>query len=325
METSGCSNVRQINPMKYLISNKTTGYLPEVLSKLAAMDDKLVFNQEHQLSHPADVFLLTFRDAIDSIANLAASTNKVTENSILGQTPSNEELSEIRRQIFELLFYTGNFVEGCQSIIKSIFPQGDKQFQKAARKFKENVESYTSHVSQLINKVKHQHKRPRVFTFTSGGNIIVGYYLEGALRNGLLGPDPELHKNYIGMRTGFSLNRIIPYHLCNLYYVSACLESIVNIKSQKKISIAQVDNGFIKKALAEVERMSCTLLPDEFGKPLPIITKKEGEIYLLEFPGVKRIVNRNTHEATVSLEARMGVKERSLALPYFMVKNNPLN
>uniref|UniRef100_UPI00128ED789 hypothetical protein n=1 Tax=Janthinobacterium sp. Ant5-2-1 TaxID=1755239 RepID=UPI00128ED789 len=172
--------------MKFEVPNKMTGYLPEVFSLLRSLDDKQVYGHEHQLSHPADVFILTFGDAIRCINSLAKSVNEITEAAACGEKIKSDRLTEIRNQVFELLFYTGNFVEGCQSIIKSLFPRSDKNFTKVIRIFKDNVEEYISHASQLINKVKHQHRRPRIFTFTHDNKIIIGYYLEGLVAKGVL-------------------------------------------------------------------------------------------------------------------------------------------
>ena len=306
--------------MKFETPNKYTGYLPMVLSRLKALDEEHVYGHEHQLSHPADIFLLTFMDAIDCINTLAKSVNSLTEIAEQGGGVNDDSLAAIRRQVFELLFYTGNFVEGCQSIIKCLFPRGDKQLVKAARAFKGNVEDYTSHASQLINKVKHQHRRPRIFTFKHGNKIIVGYYLEGLVFRGFLGPDPELHKLYNGVRTGFSLNRAIPYHLCNLYYVSACLDSVIKTHGFAGTpSEVRIEDEFVRKTLSEVERIPCMLLPDEMEKPLPVIACKSNGNFKIEFPGKKNVINKSRHIADVSLEARIGIYDRGLAPPYMII------
>lgn len=306
--------------MKFEAPNKATGYLPVVFSLLKSLDDEHVYGHEHQLSHPADIFLLTFTDAIGCINVVAKSVNEVTEAAARGEKIKNDRLAEIRHQVFDLLFYTGNFVEGCQSIIKSLFPREDKRLAKVARIFKENVEEYTSHVSQLINKVKHQHRRPRTFTFWHSDKIIVGYYLEGLVAKGVLGPDPDLHKSYQGVRTGFSLNRAIPYHLCNLYYVSACLASVIKSHGRAGVpSEVKINDELFRETLSEVAQIPCMLLPDEMEKPLPVVVCKNNGNYRLEFPGKKEIINRIPHIANVSLEARIGVRDRGLAPPYMHV------
>jgi len=306
--------------MKFETPNKDTGYWPLVLAYLKALDEEHVYGHEHQLSHPADIFLITFRDAIDCINTLAKSVNRLAKTFEQGGGINDDSLVAIRHQVFELLFYTGNFVEGCQSIIKSLFPRGDKQLVKVAREFKGNVENYTSHASQLINKVKHQHRRPRIFTFKNGNEIVVGYYLEGLVSRGILGPDPELHKSYNGVRTGFSLNRAIPYHLCNLYYVSACLNSVIKTHGFSGTPPAvSIEDEFIRETLSEVERIPCMLLPDEFEKPLPVIAGKSNGNFKIEFPGRKNVINKSHHIADVSLEARIGIYDRGLAPPYMII------
>jgi hypothetical protein len=309
--------------MKFEVPKKAAGYMPEVFLLLNSLNDDFVFSDEHQLSHPVDIFSLTFGDAMDCIYVLAKSVNDETENVMYGGKTSDERLSEIRRQIFDLLFYTSNFVEGCQSIIKSIFPNGDKRLSKAARDFRGNVKEYTFHASQLINKVKHQHRRPRTFTFAYENKIIIGYYLDGLVDKGVLGPDPELHRPYKGFRTGFSLNRVIPYHLCNLYYVSACLASVVKgyVKVDGLLDTNYEDKRF-RETFAEVAKIPCMLLPDEMEMPIPVVKCKSDGGYRLEFPGRNEVINKKIHKANVSLEARIGVRDRGIAPPYmFSTKN----
>ena len=306
--------------MKFETPHKDTGCFPLVLARLKALDEEHVYGHEHQLSHPADIFLITFMDAIYCINILAKSVNKLTKTVELGGSVNDDSLAAIRHQVFDLLFDTGNFVEGCQSIIKSLFPRGDKQLTKAARDFKGNIENYTSHASQLINKVKHQHRRPRIFTFKDVNKIIVGYYLEGLVSKGVLGPDPELHKSYHGMQTGFSLNRAIPYHLCNLYYVSACLDSVIKTHGfAGSPSTVIIEDEFIRETLSEVERIPCMLLPDEMEKPLPVISCKSNGNFKIEFPGKKDVINKSTHTAEVSLETRIGIYDRGIAPPYMLI------
>lgn len=309
--------------MKFEVPKKSSGYLPEVFPLLNSLDDDRLFNSEHQLSHPVDIFLLTFSDAMDCIYMLAKSVNEETENVMCGGKINDNRLSEIRRQIFDLLFYTGNFVEGCQSIIKSIFPSGDKRLAKVTRGFRENVIEYTSHASQLINKVKHQHRRPRTFTFKHDNKIIIGYYLESLVSKGILGPDPELHKPYHGLRTGFSLNRVIPYHLCNIYYVSACLASVIKSNvSAVTPSGYKYDDQKIRETFSEVARIPCMLLPDEMEMKIPVVECKKDGGYRLTFPGDNKIINRKPHIVDVSLEARMGVRDRGIAPPYMMISKD---
>lgn len=307
--------------MKYELPSKRSGYLPEVISFLETLDDQYVFSENHELSHPSDIFMLTFRDAIECISRLSKSVDDATQSIALDKNLTNERLSEIRHEIFDLLFYSANFVEGCLSIIKSLFPKGDKRFNKAVREFRNNVEEYVSHASTLINRVKHRHRRPRVFTFIFDKKIIIGYYLEGVVEKGVLGPDLELHKSYRGMLTGFSLNRAIPYHLCNLYYVSACLAHTVKeygrfSTNNDGVDVKSVESKWLCEALTKAANIPCLLLPDEFEKPLPVVILKNDSRYILELPGRKEILNRRLHDAQVNLETRVGVRDRGIALPY---------
>lgn len=311
--------------MIYEHPKKDSGHFPEVLSILTNIHESCLFHEEHNLSHPGDLFLLTFNDVIECAHRLAKITNIEAKNYISSPSEGLSDLDPIRIDIFNLLFYSSNFVESCQSIIKSLFKDGakDKKFTRAMRDFLDNTKSYREHTSKIVNLIKHQHRRIRPFTFAWDNYLIIGYFIEGLLAPTVLGPDPQVHKPFNKQNTGISINRDIAYHLVNIYHVSACLASVV--KKYAKInngSTPSIPSDHIIECLSEVSLTPLLLLPDEFSKEIPVIYKHKNDKFTLEMPSKKKPINEKPHPVSVSVNAKMGIVNRSFAPPYMPSKHS---
>ena len=288
---------------------------PEALSILTNIHDSCLFHEEHNLSHPGDLFLLTFNDVIECAHRLAKITNNEAKRYSAVQSEGLSNIDSIRIEIFNLLFYSSNFIESCQSIIKSLFKDGakDKNFVRAIREFLDNTKSYREHTSKIVNLIKHQHRRVRPFTFSWDSHLIIGYFIEGLLAPTVLGPDPQVHKPF---------NNINTYHLVNVYYASACLASVV--KKYAKITndtTPKIPGDHIMECLSELSNITLLLLPDEFKKEIPVISKHKDGKFTLEMPSKKKPINEKPHSASVAVNAKMGIANRSFAPPYMPINS----
>ncbi len=305
--------------MRYELPTKLTGLYPEAISILLAIDESCLFNNKHKLSHPADLFLIAFNDVIECAHRLVIRYHLEVERYRALSDPNTFELdSNIRIDIFNLLFYTANFIEACQSIIKSLFDENSgKLFTKAAREFKDNTREYRSHTSKIINEIKHQHRRIRPFSNTWSNNLIIGYYVEGQIEPNFMGPEPKIHAKFNGAHTGISLNRDIPYHIVNVYYVAACLASVV--QGYAKVNKLKSHNFNVKplpECLKEIANIDLLLLPDEVEMDIASVIERKENNFLLEIPSKRKVGNRYPHVVTVKLTATMGVINKGLVLPY---------
>lgn len=308
--------------MIYEYPKRDSGYFPEALSILTNIHDSCLFHEDHNLSHPGDLFLLTFNDVVECAHRLAKITNIEAKKYSTDPSKGLSEIDSIRIEIFNLLFYSSNFIESCQSIIKSLFKDGakDKKFVRAIRDFLDNTKAYREHTSKIVNLIKHQHRRVRPFTFAWDRHIIIGYFIEGLLAPTVLGPDPQVHKPFNKLNTGISINRDIAYHVVNIYYASACLASIV--KKYAKINSGatpRVPGDHIVECLSELSNIPLLLLPDEFTKEMPVISKHQDDKFILEMPSKKKPINDKPHSASVAVNAKIGIANRSFAPPYMPI------
>jgi hypothetical protein len=312
--------------MRYELPTKSSGYFPEALSILSAVEDSCVFNESRNLSHPADIFLLTFNDVIECAHRLSKRYNEEVDRRQSLAQATISEVDDIHIDIFNLIFYASNFIEACQSIIKSLFPdddKGKKNFTKAVREFNENTKDYRAHTSKIINEIKHQHRRIRSFSYSGEKYLIIGYFIEGLVGENTIGPEPKVHAKFNNLNTGFSLNRDIPYHLVNVYFAAACLASSVRkYASINSVAPRILDGEHVVRCFRELKKMKLLLLPDEFKKDMPsVLEHKEGK-FALEFPSKRKPENQQSHAANISVTARLGIKNRSVAPPYASFTKN---
>ncbi|WP_141440427.1 hypothetical protein [Vreelandella titanicae] len=303
--------------MKFQIPNKKTGYYPEVISLLKNMECSNSGYSELGLNHPADIFYFSFLDVIDSakrlLERLSSDALKRKENH--AYTPKN--LEDYRVDIFNLIFFSANFIEACQSILKSILHKNEK-FTKASREFKDLTSSYRAHVSKIINEIKHKHRRVRPFSSSWDANLVIGYYIEGVLPGGTLGADPLIHDDFHGMRTGFSLNRNIPYHLINTYFVSRGLNGVlVKYSGLNSGECNNLDSNEIMKCFEMLSDLPLLFFPDEIEMKVPSVKRNKVEGFSLELPSSRKIENRRPHIMNISLSQRIGLQARSFSPPYF--------
>ena len=310
--------------MRFEVPTKLSGYVPEAISILNSIEEDCVFNEDKNLSHPADLFMLAFNDVMECAFRLSKRFNEeVAKTKISAAAPA--DLDEIRFDIFNLFFYTSNFIEACQSIIKSLFKDGGKgnDFDKAVREFKENTKSYRDHTSKIINLIKHQHRRIVPFSYSWSNNLIVGYFVEGLIAPTVLGPDPQIHPKHKEQNTGIALNFDIPFHIENIYFSSACLSSVVKKYAR---TIQPTTSNFLKdktlRCLKEVSKIESLFLPNEFSSAIPSITERKAEHFLIEVPSKKQPKNKSPHIANISVIARIGIRNRTIAPPYAAFSSN---
>lgn len=304
--------------MKFDLPNKTNGFVPAVARTLVNVQPHESQHNILGLNHPADVFIFSFMNAIRSLDRLAKAvergSNKIKES-------DETFLDDLNIDIFNMLFYSNNFIESCQSIVKSLFPaEGETKFKTVSREFLGAIKNYHSRTATIINDIKHKHRRIRAFTFSWDDNSIIGYYIEGIVEEGVIGPDSAIHKPFHGVGTGFSLNTEIPYHLFNLYRTAECLDSIlrkyIKAKPDESYPVGKMDH--IAKCLKQISLIPTFLLPNEFENEYATVVRKDTDSYTISLPGTRKPQNKKSVICDVKVASAIGLKARTFAPPYFL-------
>lgn len=315
--------------MKYKLPGKDANLYPSVLSALELIESEQL-ESDSKYYHPADTFLLAFTDAVECLSRAAKKVAHEMELQSSGMRSRSapetlERMDNIRLDVFSMIFHCGNFIEACQTIIKSVLHDDKEKSTKAAKEFNRSTESYRGHVSKIINEIKHKHRRIRVFSATWDLNIIIGYYVEGVVGKNVIGPDPLVHKRHNFMATGFSLNWEIQNHLVNMYFTSGCLESVLrkftpstsNTNVPSGIASNSVLNEGLAKHLKEIAVLPALYLPNEFFATQYSVVNK-GEVYLLSNDKNKKPLNNKPHPMSINLSARAGLFNLGVEMPYYL-------
>ena len=315
--------------VKYRIPGKDATLYPPVLLALESIEsEKLEAGSKYY--HPADTFLLAFTDAVECLSRVATKVEHEMELQFAGvrslsASGTVERMDGIRLDVFSMIFHCGNFIEACQTTIKTIFHDDKEKAAKAAKEFNRSTESYRGHVSKIINEIKHKHRRIRVFSATWDLNIIIGFYVEGVVDINVIGPDPLVHKRHNLMSTGFSLNWEIQNHLVNMYHASGCLESALrnfkpfatNTTIESGIASNSALNERLSKHLNDIAAIPALYLPNEFvGSQYSVV--KKGENYLLSNGKDKKPLNNKPHPMNISLSSRIGLFNLGIEMPYYL-------
>ncbi|UOF20053.1 hypothetical protein [Pseudomonas syringae] len=304
--------------MIFYLPDEVNGFVPAVARTLLNVEPHESQHNALGLNHPADVFIFSFMDVVRSLDRLA----KAVENGASKIEESNGAfLNDLNIDIFNLLFHSNNYIESCQSIVRSLFPAtGETKFKTVSREFLATIKSYHTHVATIMNDIKHKHRRIRAFTFAGTETAIIGYYIEGIVAEGVIGPDPSIHKPFNGMATGFSLNTEIPYHVFNIYKTAECLDSIlrryIKAKPDKSYVLGRMDD--IAKCLEQISLMPTLLLPNEFGKEYATVVRKKSDSYTISLPGTRKPQNKKPEICNVKIATGIGLKARTFAPPYFL-------
>ncbi|MCS6232793.1 hypothetical protein G3488_18315 [Shewanella baltica] len=304
--------------MKYILPTEKSGFAPEVIPLLNALPDDGLFHEKYQLMHPCDVYSSVFEEAVESGLKLTRDVLCMHEKKANGGSDNELDLS-IKNGTFHFLFSMTNFLDGCQSIIKSLFEDTkSKDFTRANREFLSSIREYNDYVRKSVNYIKHRHRVVRTIYGSWEENLIIGYYIEGVVTKGMLGPDPDIHNE---SNCAISLNRDIPYHLCNIFSVSAVLASLVRNRFKLKLSdIKSYKNQDerILKFIDSASKLPRTYFPDELKMNWPEINlKSENQLAKIIYPSSRKPDNMRLHDMKISLSSTVRSRSRSLKLPYF--------
>lgn len=181
-------------------------------------------------------------------------------------------------------------VDDCGGILTSFFPTSDSRvFRDAKRVFDKHVRQYRSHIGRIDNFIKHSQGRLRAVSFSWDSGCVLGYFVEGPIGGGVLGPSPGIHE---GSNTAFSFNRDLAFHVCNVHAVSNCLVNVLHTVDKRVTASAPLDRSAVRdhdwlRVLEGVARRPKVYFPDEMRKPVPFVGTDGGQV-VIEYPSVGR-------------------------------------
>jgi hypothetical protein len=217
-----------------------------------------------------------------------------------------EDIKSLLSRQKELLESMMAFIDDSYHIMKCFYPANsvkkdilfaDKWMEEVEKKlikeYKRQINVYRDRLALIVNKIKHNYARLNYIEFRTIHGVIKGYFVEGVDKNGIIGPDREIHKLFRNSDTAISLNFDLKYHLVNFIYLchrlKVFLEKIIKKRHGLTVNINYDQNNekdIEVTIIKSIQSLPYLLFPDEQYKPMP-------EIVLME-QGVEFIFPSNT-------------------------------
>lgn len=302
--------------MKYKLPNINGSYLPNLYEFLAGVDEEKLHYKDHGLLHPADIYVEVFDEVIRSGTVLLKALDEMKYDY------SKREDENFCSLILGFLFSLSNYIDGCQSITKTFYPKGSNHIAKVNRGFKNQCGTYIDYVNAKVNYIKHRHRKLATCLFQWEKEFIIAYYIAGIVGDGMIGPDPDLHKD---PNCAISLNWDIPFHISNIYFMGASLEAILRdelkIKSKPNDLSKHRNQDKYKSFLLMASSLTRNLLPDEIYKKQAAIKVLGSGCTELSYPSKVKINNNSPHAMNVRMTANIGITARGFVAPYSVIKD----
>lgn len=294
--------------MKYMLSGAT--FVPEVVSALHELPVEAVRHDEQLLRHPADAFMVVFRDLLESGIQTCRDRQVALATSADAAQANDVDL-RLRRSLRGLHTCLADYINACRTII--LATSAHAAATKAGRSFRAATNPYYDHVLTIDNFIKHQQRTLRtVYARWSEGQII-GYQVEGVLHAGTVGAEPKIHR-YPG--TAFSLNRSLKFHACHIYLMSAALQTTLKLPKPKEHKVFTELARLASTFLALVADIPPFFFPDEQKLPVPLVKRSTDSSFILEYPSSAKPANRRPHVMNMNFRFYPSVNTPSVEVPY---------
>ena len=258
--------------------------LPMASYSLHSCDPSKVFHDSQTMRHPLAVYnvsLMTvtkrFENVLDELESLKID---LSEKQPL-KANSDHSLLEATDHLLDALM---EHMEDCERIVGSFFMDPSlKKNRKKIDVYKKKVDPYRDYIGKIDNFIKHHQGRLRMIAFYDSKNFYPGYYVEGLVSPGVLGPAPLIHPN---SNTAFSYSRDLRFHISNLFGVSRHLSTTIRdlgaFLDPIVPSTSPTHDQWLR-VLGRIADLSQMCFPDEVKKPFPTI-KITGDELLIKFP-----------------------------------------
>ena len=302
--------------MQLSLPTKKYGFYPEALGTLLAIEEENSFHGHLSLLHPADIFTSAIEQFAQSTLLLVRKVNEINSRPISEDHITVHEGNELAHLTQNLYLCADNFLNACRSILRCTSAETNKETTKLLRDFDSQVRIYNNAVSKTINYIKHRHRRIRTIYCTSGTFVVAGYFVEGVVEKGVLGPDPDIHEE---SDCAISFNRDIPFHIANMFLCAG----IVGALGKKAYQIGHPspppshEDQTLQELFEQCAQLQYNFFDDEIDQEdHPRITKRQDGSFMLSISKSNKASNTQPHLQNFRLNFRIAHKYRSFKIPY---------
>ncbi len=297
-------------------------FIPKAIIALRNLEGIPLFHSEKSFRHPLESYSITFADVFQKTVTLIENLQSIDSDlAYLGNKKQGweEKLSSDTDNWLDSII---QHIDTCKGILSCFFSKDEeKKKNKCITLFSKEIEQYRKEVATIVNLIKHHQRFVRIIYFHWIGGFVPGYFIEGIFQEGVIGPDPLVHKRG---NTAISFNRNLPLHICNILFISNILSQSIYEITKRSISIKNQEpykNDYLTKALKSLSLSKMIYFPDEIKKPVPYIRwhlKENNEIkILIEMPSKICKISSVPDKCRIQIAMRFGEVYRTYKIPYF--------
>lgn len=290
--------------------------LPRAATVLKDIGGISVFHDEYGFRHPFGAYNLSLAAIGMRICRLVEAINsQLADHATTGKPGSGEAILESTDHLLDAAM---EHLDVCHSIVSSFVNPADAPRRKAAfSQLKREIEPYRRHIGLVDNYIKHNQGRLRLVEFTWPGHRCLGYFVEGPISSGVIGPAREIHSD---ANSAYSFNRDIRYHLCSIFAVGARLANVLYSIDKRLVGspireVATRDSDWMK-AIRLTADLPQTFFPDEVAKPIPEIRVSNDRV-VVSAPSARAKATAPPNGATIAAAYSGDGVTRSFKLPYY--------
>jgi len=295
---------------------------PYVFTVLENIGDVPIYHENYKVRHPFAAYnislasvssrIIRVLDALEDVQNKREFDSPKSQN---WEVPLLEATDHMLDSLME-------HMEDCSGIIRSFYPDAkNPEFKKALKNYNKSVAPYRDYIGKIVNYMKHNQGRLRTISFSWQQGSSLGYFVEGPLNSGGIGPVAGIHKNEA---TAFSFYRNIPFHLCNIYAVSrrlaVALHGIDNRLKSHKAKKTSEQQSNLSIALQRASNLPNIYFEDEVNMGVPLIKFSNNSIKI-DCPSQKTKTKAIPGGAKITVSYKGDGATRTYKVPYYTQKN----
>lgn len=292
--------------------------LPKAAYALSQLDGIELYHDDYGLRHPLGAYNISLSSIGKRVSRVVEVVNELqTESWNPGKaSPRNEALLEATDHLLDAAM---EHLDVCHSILKCFFKPDEERGRKLAYQLlKKEIEPYRNHIGSVDNYINHKQGALRLIQFVWPGGRCLGYFVEGNLGEGMLGPAREIHKD---SNSAFSFNRDVRFHVCSVFAVGARLASVLHSIDKRIVPRYKTTENYLKAndwitSLKLVSGLPYTFFHDEVSIGIPEIRLSK-ERLIVTVPGDRRKVSIPPNGSRISLVYIGDGVTRGFKLPYW--------
>lgn len=270
-----------------LVYRLNDGMGPEGENRLPAYSPSRFHHARLSVRPPAGIHMLSLRQVWPAFASAIDIALSVIANRPFVSVAVPTWQDECLRRIEHLLYVLFEYLGECELALRCCF-YDDAAFRKSdhAKRYRKVIQNYRTRLGAIVNTIKHNQGRLRLFALYNESVAVPGYFVEGVLPSGAVGPSPNVHSHPTSQAISFAYDLRLHF-VCVLLISRNLCRAIESVLGPPDL---QPQNSGSTSVLRDLGRKLMGLprfvFPDEPLQMFPEVSVDEsGAILKIEYPG----------------------------------------